>query len=183
MLNQLNPAQREAVTHLDGPLLVLAGAGSGKTRVITQKIVHLVERCGYAPRNIAAITFTNKAASEMRERVGALLQGKNARGLVVSTFHSLGMNILRKEAALLGYKPQFSIFDSGDTWKIIGELANSGDKQEIPAIKTRISNWKSRFVVPKQAMQAAENEETELHARIYARYQETLRAYQAVDFD
>ncbi|OGT02833.1 MAG: ATP-dependent DNA helicase Rep [Gallionellales bacterium RBG_16_57_15] len=183
MLNQLNPAQREAVTHLDGPLLVLAGAGSGKTRVITQKIVHLVERCGYAPRNIAAITFTNKAASEMRERVGALLQGKNARGLVVSTFHSLGMNILRKEAALLGYKPQFSIFDSGDTWKIIGELANSGDKQEIRSIQTRISNWKSAFIAPQQAVQVTDNEEARVHARIYARYQETLRAYQAVDFD
>ena len=183
MLNKLNAAQREAVTHLDGPLLVLAGAGSGKTRVITQKIVHLVQQCGYAPRNIAAITFTNKAASEMRERVGTLLQGKDARGLVVSTFHSLGMNILRKEAALLGYKPQFSIFDSGDTWKIIGELANSGDKQEIRDIQTQISNWKSAFVSPVQAMQIADNEEFKAHARIYSRYQETLRAYQAVDFD
>jgi len=183
MLNKLNPAQREAVTYLDGPLLVLAGAGSGKTRVITQKIVHLVQQCGYAPRNIAAITFTNKAASEMRERVGALLQGKDAKGLVVSTFHSLGMNILRKEAALLGYKPQFSIFDSGDTWKIIGELANSGDKQEIRDLQTQISNWKSAFVAPQQAMQTAENDEAKVHARIYARYQETLRAYQAVDFD
>ncbi|MFZ2301020.1 MAG: UvrD-helicase domain-containing protein [Gallionella sp.] len=183
MLNQLNPAQREAVTYLDGPLLVLAGAGSGKTRVITQKIVHLVERCGYAPRNIAAITFTNKAANEMRERVGTLLQGKDAKGLVVSTFHSLGMNILRKEAALLGYKPQFSIFDSGDTWKILGELTNSGDKQEIRGIQTQISNWKSAFIAPQQAVQIAENEEARVHARIYVRYQETLRAYQAVDFD
>jgi len=183
MLNKLNPAQREAVTYLDGPLLVLAGAGSGKTRVITQKIVHLVEQCGYAPRNIAAITFTNKAANEMRERVGTLLQGKNARGLVVSTFHSLGMNILRAEAKLLGYKPQFSIFDSGDTWKILGELANSGDKQEIRDIQTQISNWKSAFIAPQQAAQTAENEESKVHARIYARYQETLRAYQAVDFD
>ncbi|MDO8813660.1 MAG: UvrD-helicase domain-containing protein [Gallionella sp.] len=183
MLNKPNAAQHEAITYLDGPLLVLAGAGSGKTRVITQKIAHLVERCGYAPRNIAAITFTNKAASEMRERVGALLQGKNAKGLVVSTFHSLGMNILRAEAKLLGYKPQFSIFDSGDSWKILGELANSGDKQEIRDIQTQISNWKSAFVAPEQAIQVAENDETRVHARIYARYQETLRAYQAVDFD
>ena len=192
MLNKLNPAQREAVTHLDGPLLVLAGAGSGKTRVITQKIAYLVERCGYAPRNIAAITFTNKAANEMRERVGTLLQGKDAKGLLVSTFHSLGMNILRAEAKLLGYKPQFSIFDSGDSWKILGELANSGDKQEIREIQTQISNWKSAFISPQQAMQVAEageilaghtNDGTKVHARIYARYQETLRAYQAVDFD
>ncbi|MDO8464333.1 MAG: UvrD-helicase domain-containing protein [Gallionella sp.] len=183
MLNKLNAAQREAVTYLDGPLLVLAGAGSGKTRVITQKIVHLVEQCGYAPRNIAAITFTNKAANEMRERVGALLQGKNAKGLVVSTFHSLGMNILRAEAKLLGYKPQFSIFDSGDSWKILSELTNSGDKQEIRDLQTQISNWKSAFVSPEQAVQVAKNEEEKVHARVYARYQETLRAYQAVDFD
>jgi len=99
MLNKLNPAQREAVTYLDGPLLVLAGAGSGKTRVITHKIAYLVNECGYEPRNIAAITFTNKAANEMRERVGDLLKNTSTKGLVVSTFHSLGMNILRKEAA------------------------------------------------------------------------------------
>ncbi len=183
MLNKLNPAQREAVTYLDGPLLVLAGAGSGKTRVITHKIAHLIEKCGYAPRNIAAITFTNKAANEMRERVGTLLKGIDTKGLVVSTFHSLGMNILRAEAKLLGYKPQFSIFDSGDSWKMLNELTNSGDKQEIRDIQTQISNWKSAFVSPEQAAQLAENDEAKVHARIYSRYQETLRAYQAVDFD
>ncbi len=183
MLNKPNAAQYEAIAYLDGPLLVLAGAGSGKTRVITLKIAHLVERCGYAPRNIAAITFTNKAANEMRERVGSLLQGKGAKGLVVSTFHSLGMNILRVEAKLLGYKPQFSIFDSGDSWKILGELTNSGDKQEIRSIQTQISNWKSAFIAPQQAAENADNDEAKVHARIYSRYQETLRAYQAVDFD
>jgi len=183
MLSKLNQVQRDAVTHLDGPLLVLAGAGSGKTRVITHKIAYLIEQCGYAPRNIAAITFTNKAANEMRARVGDLLKNTNTKGLVVSTFHSLGMNILRAEAKLLGYKPQFSIFDSGDTWKIIGELTNTGDKQEIRDIQTQISKWKSAFVSPKQAAQAAENDEAKVHARIYARYQKTLRAYQAVDFD
>ncbi len=183
MLSKLNSVQREAASYLDGPLLVLAGAGSGKTRVITHKIAYLVEQCGYEARNIAAITFTNKAAKEMRERVGTLMQGKNAKGLVVSTFHSLGMNILRKEAALLGYKPQFSIFDSSDNWKILGELTNSGDKQEIRDLQTQISNWKSAFVSPDKAAQIAENEEAKVHARIYSRYQETLRAYQAVDFD
>jgi ATP-dependent DNA helicase Rep len=183
MLSKLNQVQREAVTHLDGPLLVLAGAGSGKTRVITHKIAYLIEQCGYAPRNIAAITFTNKAANEMRARVGDLLKGTNTKGLVVSTFHSLGMNILRAEAKLLGYKPQFSIFDSGDTWKIIGELTNSGDKQEIRDIQTQLSNWKSAFVSPEQAAKNAKNDEAKVHARIYSRYQETLRAYQAVDFD
>ncbi|MBY0575176.1 MAG: UvrD-helicase domain-containing protein [Gallionellaceae bacterium] len=183
MLSKLNAVQREAATYLDGPLLVLAGAGSGKTRVITHKIAYLIQQCGYEARNIAAITFTNKAANEMRERVGSLLQGSNAKGLVVSTFHSLGMNILRAEAKLLGYKPQFSIFDSADTWKIIGELANSGDKQELRDIQTQISNWKSAFISPDQAAQLAANAEEKVCARVYARYQETLRAYQAVDFD
>jgi ATP-dependent DNA helicase Rep len=183
MLNKLNPAQREAVTYLDGPLLVLAGAGSGKTRVITQKIVHLVERCGYLPRHIAAITFTNKAANEMKERVGSLLPGKSSKGLLVSTFHSLGMNILRAEAKLLGYKSQFSIFDSSDSWKILSDLTNSGDKQQIRDIQTQISNWKQALQEPDQALVSASNEEELVQARIYLRYQETLRAYQAVDFD
>ncbi len=183
MLSKLNSAQREAAMYLDGPLLVLAGAGSGKTRVITHKIVYLVEECGYAARNIAAITFTNKAANEMKARVGTLLQGKNAKGLAVSTFHSLGMTILRAEAKLLGYKPQFSIFDSSDTFKIIGELTNSGDKQEIRDIQTQVSNWKSAFISPEQAVVVADSAEAEAYARIYMRYQETLRAYQAVDFD
>ena len=183
MLSKLNQVQRDAVTYLDGPLLVLAGAGSGKTRVITHKIAHLVNECGYEPRNIAAITFTNKAANEMRERVGELLKHTSTKGLVVSTFHSLGMHILRAEAKLLGYKPQFSILDSGDTWKIFNELTNSGDKQEIRDLQTQISNWKSSFVSPEQAIGIADSEEAKVHARIYTRYQETLRAYQAVDFD
>ncbi|MDX8379193.1 MAG: 3'-5' exonuclease [Gallionella sp.] len=183
MLSKLNSIQREAAMYLDGPLLVLAGAGSGKTRVITHKIAYLVEECGYAARNIAAITFTNKAANEMKARVGSLLQGKNAKGLMVSTFHSLGMTILRNEATLLGYKPQFSIFDSSDSWKIISELTNSGDKQEIRDIQTQLSNWKSAFISPDQAVVLADNAEAEANARIYKRYQATLRAYQAVDFD
>lgn len=183
MLSKLNSVQREAVQYLDGPLLVLAGAGSGKTRVITHKIAYLVQECGYEARNIAAITFTNKAANEMRERVSSLLQGSYAKGLVVSTFHALGMNMLRAEAKLLGYKPQFSILDSGDTWKMLSELTNSGDKQEIRNAQTQISQWKSAFVSPGQAGDVAENDEGKVHARIYSRYQETLRAYQAVDFD
>ena len=183
MLSKLNPVQRDAVTYLGSPLLVLAGAGSGKTRVITHKIAYLIGHCGYAARNIAAITFTNKAANEMRERVSSMLQGGNTRGLVVSTFHSLGMNILRAEAGLLGYKTQFSIFDSSDTWKILGDLTSSADKQEIRDIQTQISSWKSAFVAPQQAAQIAEGNEQKIIARVYSRYQETLRAYQAVDFD
>ncbi len=182
-LSKLNPAQRAAVTYLDGPLLVLAGAGSGKTRVITHKLAYLIEECGYAPHNIAAITFTNKAASEMRERVGKLLTGRDAKGLTVSTFHALGMHILREEAGLLGYKKQFSIFDSADTAKIISELLGAPDKQDIRIAQSVISNWKSSFTSPEQASSAAENELAQRTALLYARYQETLRAYQAMDFD
>src|SRR4030067_1140564 len=156
MLSKLTQVQRGAVPSLDGPLLVLAGAGSGKTRVITHKIAYLVNECGYAPRNIAAITFTNKAANEMRERAGSLLKNTNTKGLVVSTFHSLGMHFLRAEARLLGYKPQFSIFDSSDTWKIIGELTNSADSRALRDIQTQISNWKSGFFFPWQAAQICE---------------------------
>ena len=158
MLSKLNPSQREAVKYLDGPLLVLAGAGSGKTRVITHKLAYLVEECGYAPHNIAAITFTNKAANEMRERVGKLLQGRGIKGLTINTFHALGMQILRKEAPLLGYKKQFSIFDSADTAKIIAELLGAPDKQDIRIAQSVISNWKSSFTSPDQALSLVETE-------------------------
>jgi len=183
MLNKLNPTQREAVKYLDGPLLVLAGAGSGKTGVITHKLAYLIEQCGYSPRNIAAITFTNKAAKEMRERVGKLLNGRDGKGLTISTFHALGMNILREEAGLLGYKKQFSIFDSADTGKIISELLGAPDKQDIRIAQSVMSNWKSAFISPEQALSLVESETEQRHALLYGRYQETLRAYQAVDFD
>ena len=183
MLSKLNSSQREAVRFLDGPLLVLAGAGSGKTRVITHKLAYLIEKCGYAPYNIAAITFTNKAANEMRERVGKLLNGRNTKGLTVSTFHALGMQILREEAGLLGYKKQFSVFDSADTAKIISELLGAPDKLDIRIAQGALSKWKSSFIPPEQAISQAENEAEQRNALLYKRYQETLRAYQAMDFD
>lgn len=183
MLSKLNSSQYEAVKYLDGPLLVLAGAGSGKTRVITHKLAYLIEQCGYAPRNIAAITFTNKAANEMRERVGKLLTGRNTKGLTICTFHALGMQILREEAGLLGYKKQFSIFDSADTAKIISELLGAPDKQDIRIAQSVMSKWKSSFTSPEQALSLVENEADQRTALLYARYQETLRAYQAMDFD
>ena len=183
MLSKLNPTQREAVKYLGSPLLVLAGAGSGKTRVITHKLAYLIDECGYAPRNIAAITFTNKAANEMRERVGNLLGGREAKGLTLSTFHALGMQILREDGPLLGYKKQFSIFDTADTGKIVSELLGSPDKQEIRSAQSVMSNWKAAFLTPQQAADLAGNEEQQRTALLYARYQETLRAYQAVDFD
>jgi ATP-dependent DNA helicase Rep len=183
MLNTLNPAQREAITYMDGPVLVLAGAGSGKTRVIVQKLAYLVEQCGYSPRNIAAITFTNKAANEMRERVGKLLVGKDSKGMTICTFHALGMQILREEAHLLGYKKQFSIFDTADTGKIISELLGAPDKQDIRLAQGIMSNWKAAFISPEQAAIQAETEADQRIAQLYSRYQETLRAYQAMDFD
>ncbi len=183
MLSRLNPTQRAAVKHLGSPLLVLAGAGSGKTGVITHKIAYLVDECGYPARNVAAITFTNKAANEMRERVGKLLGGREAKGLTISTFHALGMQILREEATHIGYKKQFSIFDTADTAKIISELLGSPDKQEIRTAQSVMSNWKAAFLTPAQAQSMAENEDQQRLALLYQRYQETLRAYQSVDFD
>ncbi len=183
MLSHLNPPQREAVKYLDGPLLVLAGAGSGKTRVITHKIAWLIEECGYAPAHIAAITFTNKAAREMQERVGKLLQGKNARGLTVTTFHSLGLSILRQEAAHLGYKPKFSILDAADSLHILGEILKTTDKGELRATQQRISLWKNALLNPDAAWNAAQDELEQRAARAYRAYQDTLHAYQATDFD
>lgn len=183
MLSKLNDPQREAAKYIDGPLLVLAGAGSGKTRVITHKIVHLIEKCGYAPKNIAAITFTNKAAREMQERVGHLLEGKPSKGLTVTTFHSLGLQMLRSEAQLLGYKPQFSILDSSDSFKTLSDILATTDKQLLRRTQWRISQWKNAFVTPDAAAVTAEDELEVASAKVYQLYQQTLKAYQAVDFD
>ena len=183
MSGQLNAPQREAIRYLDGPLLVLAGAGSGKTRVITQKIAYLIEECGFSPRNIAAITFTNKAAKEMQARVDKVLEGRSTKGLTISTFHSLGVRILREEAKALGYKPKFSIFDSTDCFGIVSELAGSVDKATIRKLQSVISNWKNALVSPDFALKNAEDETEALAARAYASYSATLKAYQAVDFD
>ncbi len=179
----LNPQQREAIYYLDGPLLVLAGAGSGKTRVITQKIAYLVEECGFQPRNIAAITFTNKAAKEMQERIGKILTPGLAGELQISTFHSLGVRILREEAKALGYKPRFSIFDSADCAGIISEVANTVDKATLRILQSIISNWKNALVTPEAALKLARDEHEKLAAHAFLSYEATLKAYQAVDFD
>ena len=183
MLADLNPQQREAIQYLDGPLLVLAGAGSGKTRVITRKIAYLVTRCDMEARHIAAITFTNKAAREMRERVGELLPGKRGQGLTVSTFHSLGLHILRAEARRLGYKPRFSVLDAGDTQQILSDILKNPDKASLRQAGALISNWKNALLTPDMAREAAGNEGERQTAQAYRAYQDTLRAYQAMDFD
>jgi ATP-dependent DNA helicase Rep len=181
--HHLNAPQREAVRYLDGPLLVLAGAGSGKTRVITQKIAYLIEECKIAPSHIAAITFTNKAAKEMAERVGKLIRGHSTEGLTVSTFHALGAKILRQEARHLHLKPSFSILDASDTAQLFQEMLKDADKARVRMIQNRISLWKNALVGPEDAAKIAADDLEAGAAKVYAEYERTLRAYQAVDFD
>jgi ATP-dependent DNA helicase Rep len=184
-VSELNPRQREAVRYIDGPLLVLAGAGSGKTRVITQKIAYLIKECGLAARHIAAVTFTNKAAREMKERVGGLLKGGEGRGLRVSTFHTLGLDIVRRELPALGYKAGFTIFDAQDAAGLIRELLRRDGANEALAkdLQWRISDWKNALITPEQAVAAAEDGAGPAAAQLYASYNRHLKAYNAVDFD
>jgi len=179
----LNAAQREAVRYDSAPLLVLAGAGSGKTRVITAKIAHLVER-GVDPARIVAITFTNKAALEMRERALRALRDKAlAAKLSISTFHSLGLRIVREEAAALGLKRGFSIFDPSDIEPIVAELAATADRARARAVQWKIGQWKNALVAPAAALAGATDDSALAAARAYAGYRDALHAYQAVDFD
>ena len=143
---KLNPEQNEAVKFVSGPCLVLAGAGSGKTGVICQKIAYLIQKCDYKARNIAAVTFTNKAAREMKERIQKMLGRDLTRGLTVSTFHSLGLDIVRREINTLGYKPDFILFDDQDTLALLKELTIDeldGDKDLLSKLQRMISNWKN----------------------------------------
>ena len=183
MSAHLNAPQRDAIHYLDGPSLVLAGAGSGKTRVITHKIAHLINACGLNPANIAAITFTNKAAKEMQERVAGLMGGRVPGGLTVCTFHALGVKIVRQEAKHCRLKPQFSILDASDTVQIVADITRDADKARSKAMQWQISGWKNAMVTPEQAAQLADNELASAAALLYAEYERTLRAYQAVDFD
>ncbi|MBO9354124.1 AAA family ATPase [Bordetella petrii] len=179
----LNPAQKEAVLYLDGPCLVLAGAGSGKTRVITQKIAYLLRECGYMGRNVVALTFTNKAAREMDERVKTLVDRKLAKGLTISTFHSLGVKLLREEARHAGLKPQFSILDADDAVAIIQELLATTDRGRLRAVQSMISLWKNGLLGPDDAARVAATPAEVEAAHVYRSYSATLAAYQAVDFD
>ena len=179
----LNPMQRKAVLYLNGPCLVLAGAGSGKTRVITQKIAYLLRECGYAARNVVALTFTNKAAKEMSERIRQLVDPRLSKGLTVSTFHSLGLRFLREEAESLGLKKQFSILDSNDALAIIQELLATTDRARLKSVQQSISLWKNGLVGPDEAAATAQTPNDAEAARIYRDYSATLAAYQAVDFD
>lgn len=185
----LNPEQQAAVEHIGSPLLVLAGAGSGKTRVITQKISWLIRHVKVDAKNIAAITFTNKAAREMKQRAGELLNSEESRGLTVSTFHTLGLNIIRSEYKTLGYKAGFTIFDAQDSDTVLKELtmneaaAESDDKKNDEDARWIISRWKNDFVSPEKAFEVATNANEILAAKLYRRYQRQLKAYNAIDFD
>jgi len=183
---KLNPGQNEAVKYVTGPCLVLAGAGSGKTGVICQKIAYLIEKCDYKARNIAAVTFTNKAAREMKERVIKMMDKSLTRGLTVSTFHSLGLDIIRKEIKTLGYKPGFTLFDDQDTLSLLKELTHEeldGDKDLLSKLQSMISNWKNDLLLPEAAIKMASDADTTMYAEFYQLYQKHMKAYNALDFD
>ncbi len=190
-MTQLNARQNEAVLYIDGPCLVLAGAGSGKTSVITRKIAYLIQKCDIPARHIAALTFTNKAAREMKERVANLVKGSAAKGLTVSTFHNLGLNIIRREYKSLGFKPGFSIFDAEDARSLLKELMMKDgdlDKDHLNLVQSQISNWKNDLITPKRALEMVQsavnqNPAEQTIALVYQQYNQALRAYNAVDFD
>jgi ATP-dependent DNA helicase Rep len=186
-VSRLNPRQQEAVNWTDGPLLVLAGAGSGKTSVITQKIAALIQERGMPARHIAAVTFTNKAAREMKERVLKLVSREDARGLIVSTFHNLGLRILKTEMAAVKLRSGFSILDQSDSRELMRELLHRGeserDAQAVEFFQSKISQWKNDLVTPEQALSSADSEELQRAAITYGEYNRMLRACNAVDFD
>ena len=183
---KLNPQQQQAVEYTDGPCLVLAGAGSGKTRVIINKIAHLVGRCGYSPKQIAAVTFTNKAAREMKERVAHSIGKEKSRGLIVSTFHTLGFDIIKREYKLLGFKANMTLFDEHDQMALLKELTADylqEDKDLLRELVSAISNWKNDLIMPQQALTQARDEKYQTFAKCYERYSNQIRAYNALDFD
>jgi ATP-dependent DNA helicase Rep len=185
--SNLNPQQLSAIKTIDVPLLVIAGAGSGKTRLITEKIAYLI-RQGTPARHICAVTFTNKAAREMKNRVGQIISGKETRGLRISTFHALGLEIVRREHKALQYKPNISLFDEQDKTSLLKELILHGnalyDIENAGLYSSQISEWKNLGILPEQALRIAEVR-SELYpgALIYADYAKQIKAYNAMDFD
>ncbi|MFW6526805.1 DNA helicase Rep [Acinetobacter baumannii] len=187
--SQLNNKQEEAMKYTQGPLLVLAGAGSGKTSVITRKIAYLVQHCRIPAHRITAMTFTNKAAREMKERVTKLLSREEAKGLSVSTFHTFGLNLLRLELKNLPLKANFSILDADDCKRILMDLmhrdnlSGAESKELIAKAMKKISDWKNDLILPEQAHSTCETPEDAQFAHLYQLYERNLRAYNAVDFD
>ena len=184
-LQDLNPPQQQAVTCIDRPCLVLAGAGSGKTRVITYKIAHLIHHSGYAPNTIRALTFTNKSAREMKQRIVALLGKKHSKGIGISTFHTLGLRILQEEYFEVGLRKGFSILDSKDVESCLTELLHRGEGDQAFAKQTmyQISRWKNEFIDPVSAISMADTPLLESQSRLYQHYQEHMLACNTLDFD
>ena len=185
-LQGLNPEQRAAVAHFEGPILALAGAGSGKTRVLTNRIAHLIEEHGVDPAAILAVTFTNKAAGEMRQRVRNLL-GQEPAGMWIGTFHSIGARLLRRHAARLGWSPNFSIYDSDQSLR---EIKRVMERLNIPlkrwhpeAVRSAISGAKNQLVNPEEYTRLAADAFTQVVAEVYPQYQAALRDQNAFDFD
>ena len=185
-IDSLNEPQREAVLCTEGPLLVLAGAGSGKTRVLTYRIAHMLGDLGVQPWQILAITFTNKAAAEMRERLGRLV-GPAARGMWVSTFHSMCVRMLRTDCEKLGFDKGFTIYDDDDSKRLVKDIMAEFDidpkRWPINAIRNRISTAKNELMVPGEFEQQAHDPAAKVAARVYRRLQERLKASNAFDFD
>ncbi len=185
-ISTLNDPQREAVLCTEGPLLVLAGAGSGKTRVLTYRIAHILESDKAAPWEILAITFTNKAAAEMRERLGGLV-GQRTRGMWVSTFHSMCVRILRADAERLGFTQNFTIYDESDSKRLVKDIMAELDidpkRFPVNALRNRISTAKNELVAPGPFADAAVDPVGKQAARVYTRLQERLKAANAFDFD
>lgn len=183
---RLNPSQQQAVEFVTGPCLVLAGAGSGKTRVITNKIAHLIRTCGYQARQIAAVTFTNKAAREMKERVAQTLGRKETKGLTISTFHTLGLEIVKREYKALGMKSNFSLFDDQDQMALLKDLTADlleEDKDLLQKLTSCISNWKNDLMSPEQVIRTARSAQEHQFAECYRRYDLHLSSCNVLDFD
>lgn len=179
---RLNDAQQQCVENTSGAILVLAGAGSGKTRIITQKIQHLIENKGLNASNIAALTFTNKSAREMRERVSKSLHADKRKGLMVSTFHRLGLDIVRSEQTLLDRRNGFSILDAADQQATLADLLGAGANiDQTKMASWHISQWKNNLLAPNQ-VKPADNLEAKF-VGLYEKYQHRLQAFNAVDFD
>ena len=183
---KLNAQQQQAVEYVSGPCLVLAGAGSGKTRVIINKIAYLIERCDYSPREIVAVTFTNKAAREMKERVAHSIGKAASKGVTISTFHTLGFDIIKREHKSLGFKANMTLFDEHDQFALLKELTLDvfqGDKEVLRELIGAISNWKNDLIPPQLALLQANETKYQTFAKYYERYTTQLRAYNALDFD
>ena len=186
-IDSLNPAQREAVLTTEGPLLVLAGAGSGKTRVLTFRIARMIGDLGIRPWQILAITFTNKAAAEMRERLGAMLPGGGMRGMWVCTFHAMCVRMLREDADLLGYTGQFTIYDDDDSRRMVREIMTQlGIEQKqypINMIRSKISTAKNAMIGPEEFIEKASSPQEQKAGQVYLELERRLRAANAMDFD